>query len=216
MATKEYTYRPRGRSPNWWYGKTPRSLTDEEVEHLLITALGKSFRDHTLILFALNTGLRNTEVIGLNVEDVWFGDAVVRYLDVPARIAKGHKTRSIPLNGDIQQVLDAYILDERASGRITGGDSPLFRAKISNKRLGPRDFQQIVRRHGIAALNHPVHPHMLRHTFATKLAKRVNLKIVQEFLGHYSLQTTQIYLHPSSSDKVDAVEVLNFTSGQKE
>ena len=116
MDTKEYTYRPRGRNPRWWYGKTPQILTDQEALLLLSTAFSYSYRDYTLILLALNTGLRNSEVRGLNVEDVWYGDAVLKWLDLSAQITKNHKPRSIPLNSDTRSVLEEYLHRERSTG----------------------------------------------------------------------------------------------------
>lgn len=213
---KRYIYHPqqRGRNSQWWYGQAPKILTDDEVVLLLDEALKYSLRDFTLIFFAVNTGLRNSEVRGLNVEDVWFGDAVPNWLELSPWITKNHKPRMVPINDENKQVLETYLNDERSTGRITGDNDPLFRSKVRNLRLGPRDFQQIVRRHSLKALNYPAHPHMLRHTFATKLSKRRSLKIVQNILGHDSLQSTQIYLHPSTTDMFDAVNELSFTSGQ--
>jgi len=192
--------------------KTPDILLDTEINFLLCEALNHGLRDYTLIFLALRTGLRNSEVVGLDVENVFQYETVVNVLDLPARISKGKKPRKIPLSRLTRTTLEDYIAEELKSGRITGGESPLFRSKFSNKRLGSRDFQQILRRHSIAALKHPCNPHMLRHTFATKLLEQSNIKIVQELLGHSCLQSTQIYLHPSSSDKAIAIDKLDFVT----
>ncbi|GAI75928.1 unnamed protein product, partial [marine sediment metagenome] len=165
-------------------------------------------RDYTLIVFALNTGLRNSEVIGLNVVDVNPFGTIVKELNLPALIAKNNKPRRIPLNDYIISVLGLYLFEETNLKRITGDKTPLFRSLYSNKRLGQRDFQQILDRHSINALGRHCNPHILRHTFATNLVKQADIKIVQEILGHASLQSTQVYLHPSSSEKLDAVNRL--------
>ncbi len=211
MENHRNPYRSVGPIHKYWYQRAPEILSDQETKRLLDNALNTCRRDFTLILFALSTGLRNTEVIGLNVEDVYPYGTVANILDLPAEIAKGKKPRRIPLGDKIKSHLQTYIDDEAARKRIAGGKDPLFRSKYSNKRLGPRDFQQILRRHSISALNHPCNPHMLRHTFATKLLEKSNIKIVQELLGHSCLQSTQIYLHPSSTDKMNAVNKLDFT-----
>jgi len=208
--------RSGGKNRGYWYQKTPDILLDEEIDLLLDEAMYHGHRDYTLILFTLSTGLRNAEVVGLDVEHIYQFDTVVNMLELPAEIAKGKKPRNIPLNPNIKTVLDQYLFEEFKSRKITGGESPLFRSKWSNKRLGSRDFQQILRRHSITALKHPCNPHKLRHTFATKLLSQSNIKIVQEVLGHASLQNTQIYLHPSSSDKIDALSKLNFGTKRKE
>jgi len=208
----------RSGSPGRKYrkGKTPDILLDNEVSHLLGVALTRSLRDHTLIWFALYTGLRNAEVVGLNVGNVYQFDTVVSILKLPAEIAKGKKPRDISLGNRTRINLEDYILDEMSKGRINGGESPLFRSMFSNKRLGTKDFHQILEKHSINALNQRCNPHKLRHTFATKLLEKSNIKIVQEILGHSCLQSTQIYLHPSSKDKANAIDKLDFGTKRKE
>jgi len=204
------------RTRKQYYQKTPDILSNIEIDLILDEARKHGLRDYTLIFFALNTGLRNAEVIGLNVEDVYPYDIVIDTLELPARIAKGKKPRSIPLCLDIKSALELYIFEEIKSGRITSFDSALFRSKWSNKRLGTKDFHQILERHSINSIHRPCNPHKLRHTFATKLIGQANIKIVQEILGHAGLQSTQVYLHPSSSEKLDAVNKLNFGHNRKE
>ncbi|MBA7530371.1 Tyrosine recombinase XerC [subsurface metagenome] len=193
-----------------YYQKTPSILLDHEIPLLLEEARNHSCRDYTLISLALNTGLRNAEVIGLDVEDVCPYSSIVNTLELPARIAKGKKPRSIPLRNLLISILSFYLIEENNFNRITGLKTPLFRSLYANKRLCPRDFQQILERHAIKSIHRHCNPHMLRHTFATKLIKQADIKVVQEILGHSGLQSTQIYLHPSSSDKLDAVNKLNF------
>lgn len=210
MKRQNKSNRPGIPERKLYYQKTPEILLDHEIDLILEEAKKHCFRDYTLIFLALNTGLRNSEVIGLNIEDVSPYGSVVDTLELPAHIAKGNKPRSIPLNNTIKNALELYIFYENTAKRIAGGKTALFRSKWSNKRLGPRDFQQILRKHAINALKHPCNPHKLRHTFATKLIGQANIKIVQEILGHSNIQNTQIYLHPSSIDKLDAVNKLNF------
>ncbi len=193
-----------------YYQKTPDILLDHEIDLLLEEAIYHSYRDYTLISFALNTGLRNSEVIGLDVEDVYPFRSVIGTLKLPGRIAKGKKPRNIPLNKTIRNILNNYIVNFLQYNKNPYNEFPLFRSKRSNKRLGSRDFQQILERHAIKSIHRPCNPHMLRHTFATKLIAQANIKIVQEILGHSNIQNTQIYLHPSSSEKFDAVNKLNF------
>ncbi len=207
---------PGPRTLKRYYQKTPDILLNNEIDLILDEAKKHGLRDYTLIFFALNTGLRNSEVIGLNVEDVCPYDIVLETLELPARIAKGNKPRSIPLCLDIKDALGVYIFEEIKSERITNGSTALFRSKWSNKRLGRKDFHQILERHSVNSIHRRCHPHMLRHTFATKLIGQANIKLVQDILGHSSLQSTQVYLHPSSSEKLDAVNKLNFGHNRKE
>lgn len=216
MNTRRKSHRPGGPGQARCYQVSPDTLRNEEVELLLRAAYFRGARDYALIFLTLNTGLRNAEVLGLNVEDVYFHEMVVKILDLPGRIAKGNKPRSIPLNSTVRKILQEYIGHEILHGRITDGSSPLFRSHRRNRRLGAKDFQQILERISIESIHRKCVPHMLRHTFATKLLQRSNIKIVQELLGHNSLQSTQIYLHPSSNDKAVAVDKLDFTPNQKD
>lgn len=215
MNTQKKSHRPGGPGPARWYQGTPDILLDDEIDLLLQEAIRHSLRDYTLFLFTLSTGLRNAEVLGLNIENIKPFGVITTILDLPGGIAKNNKQRLVPLNSDIRDALEKYINDEKHRKRIRGGRAPLFRSLRRNYRLGPRDFHQILRRHSITSINRPCNPHMLRHTFATKLLKQSNIKIVQEILGHNCLQSTQIYLHPSSSDMITAVDKLSFISGQK-
>jgi integrase/recombinase XerD len=199
-----------------YYQKTPDILLDHEIPLLLEEAFKHSYRDYTLISFALNTGLRVSEVIGLNVENIRPFDIIIETLELPAEIAKGNKPRSIPINNNIRSVLSLYLSEETSAGRITGGKTPLFRSMWANKRLGRMDFYQILEKHSIKSIKRPCNPHKLRHTFATKLIKQADIKTVQEILGHAGLQSTQVYLHPSSSEKLDAVNKLNFGQIRKD
>ena len=206
--TKSHTGPGRGKKR--WYTRTPEILLDSEIDLLLDEAMKSCFRDYTLIFFTLNTGLRNSEVIGLNISNVYIFNEVPKVLELPATISKGKKPRIIPLNTDIRSILDVYIENEFSSGKITDENCPLFRTKYTNIRLCSRDFQQILEKHARNSIKRRCYPHMLRHTFATKLLRQSNIKIVQDILGHSCIQSTQIYLHPSSSDKIDAVNKLKF------
>jgi len=169
----------------------------------------RSLRDYTLIRFTLATGMRNSEVLGLNVDHVKPYGAITKILKVPAGVAKGGRPRDIPLRWKIRVMLEQYIDADIKILDIPGYENPLFRAKFNNNRLGPRDFQDIMRKYSLAALGRPCHPHMLRHTFATKLLQQSNLRIVQQILGHASIQNTQIYTHPSSTDIAEAIDKMN-------
>lgn len=187
------------------YIKIPEILQDYEIDKLLHAARTYSLRDYTLIRFTLATGMRNTEVLGLDIGHVRLFGVITGIIKLPASIAKGHRPRNIHLHVDIKTCLQTYIDDEAARQRIAGDETPLFRTIYKNTRLGPRDFQNIMRRHSMNAIDRPCYPHILRHTFATRLLQQTNLRVVQIALGHASIQNTQIYTHPSSGDMADAI-----------
>jgi site-specific recombinase XerD len=176
-------------------------LTRPEIEALLLAPDPKTRegrRDHALLLLALQTGLRLSELIGLRCADVALGQAAhVRCL------GKGRKERCTPLTRQTRIVLQAWI-DER-------GGSPAD-VVFPNRQGGtfiPDGVQYLVHKHvQTAQRNCPslkqkrVSPHVLRHTAAMELLQAgVDCSMIALMLGHESMKTTQIYLHANLSLK---------------
>ena len=147
-----------------------------------------SVRDKAIMELFYSSGLRLSELVGLNLGDVDRGDRTVRVL------GKGSKTRIVPVG---RHALDAiaHWLKERTSLAISG-EHALF---VGNRgaRLGARAIQKRIagwaQRQG---LGRHVHPHMFRHSFATHLLESSqDLRGVQELLGHANISTTQVYTH---------------------
>jgi len=194
--------------PNYHGSFSVDILLDSEVESLLAEAQDHSIRDYTMIYLALNTGLRNSELTGLNVENILPYSDITNILDLPPGIAKGHQARSIPLHSQLRVALYSYLVSTFPTETPTPGHFPLFQSKFTSTRLSPRDFQRIVNIHSVNSIRRKIHPHVLRHTFATKLLERSNLRIVQQVLGHKHIQSTQIYTHPSSNEILDALDKI--------
>ncbi|MEM7413213.1 MAG: tyrosine recombinase XerC [Myxococcota bacterium] len=149
----------------------------------------RDLRDRALVEVLYGAGLRVSELAGLDLADV---DA--RRGDVRVR-GKGGKERVVPLPRAAREALETY-LGMRAAGR--GSDTPLFttlRAPKEARRLGVRDVRRVLLRLARAAgLNDRVHPHRLRHSYATHLLDMgADLREIQELLGHASLSTTEKY-----------------------
>ncbi len=175
-------------------------LSEKEIISILRVAAANSKRDYTMILLALATGLRCSELIGLYIEDVApYGD-VSTVLTVPERIAKRKVKREIPLNHETRQVLISWLSSRPSFGHSAAADSFLFTSHNTGNSLSSRDFQRIVKSISTAVLGRSISPHTLRHTFATRVLKQSNTRVVQELLGHARLQTTQIYTHVNSED----------------
>jgi site-specific recombinase XerD len=180
-------------------------LSDIEVDALLAapdrsTFLGR--RDHALLLTAIQTGLRVTELIGLGVGDVVIGTgAHVRCL------GKGRKERATPLTSHTADVLRSW-LDER------GGSSsdPLF-TTTQGRALSRYGVAAIVERHAASAASSctslatkTVSPHVLRHTAAMRLLHAgVGITVIALWLGHEGVETTQIYVHADLTLKEKAL-----------
>lgn len=149
-------------------------------------------RDRTLLLVALQTGLRNSELISLRWRDIEFGvGAHVRCL------GKGRKMRCTPLRPDVARVVASWLSEQ-------GGD-PKDHVFPSSRggALSPDAMQRLVARHVAVACRvcpslsgRTVTPHSLRHSAAMDLLRRgVDLTVIALWLGHESTETTQIYLH---------------------
>jgi len=152
----------------------------------------------------LDTGLRVGEVIQLRRFMLWTQGNCVKALSVPAEIAKLHRERVIPLSAR----LETEITVMHKFMWLNCGDSQnafVFHTGDYLKHITARRIQQIVCAAGMATLGRRVWPHVLRHTFATRLMRVTNVRIVQELLGHRNLSSTQIYTHPNSQDLVTAI-----------
>jgi integrase/recombinase XerD len=171
----------------------PDTLTEEEVNRLLSapfpeTPLG--LRDRAILEVFYACGLRVSELANLRLESFNREDRFVRV------IGKGNKERLVPVGAEAAKSLDKYL--EQGRPRLvmdqTGGEIFLGRhgRRLTTVRLWGI-LREIVGRSGITR---EVHPHLLRHSFATHLLSHgADLRVIQELLGHASLATTQIYTH---------------------
>lgn len=181
-------------------------INDIEIKKLLFAAKENDLRDFTMIFLALSTGLRVSELVGLFIEDVAPFHEVSTILTVPPRIGKGSRKREIPINTETRSIISEFIRIKTLRNQFINSDSFLFVSHHTHNQLSPRDFQRIVKNLSISSIGRSICPHTLRHTFATRLLKHSNLRIVQEALGHSSLQTTQIYTHVDLSDARTAID----------
>lgn len=188
----------------------PEILLDHEIDLILAEAKNQNIRNYTMILLALNTGLRNSEIIGLTVECIRPFEVVSNFLQVPRLIGKGGVSREIPLGADTREALNNFLMYKVDTGEGDQSFSYLFCSKYTGRKLSPRDFQRILYKISVKVLGRSIHPHVLRHTFATKVLANSNLRIVQKLLGHKNISTTQIYTHPNSNDLVNAINNLNW------
>jgi len=170
--------------------RLPKFLSTDEADRLLRSADGddpSALRDRAILELLYGAGLRVSEVANLDARDLDLANRQVRVT------GKGDKTRICLFGQPARDALRRY-LDEGRTQLATGAQSALFLNRAGG-RLTARSVQTIVRNAGTqAALRQPVHPHMLRHSFATHLIEgNADLRIVQHLLGHSSPDTTQIY-----------------------
>ena len=148
-----------------------------------------AIRDKAIIEVIYSSGLRLTEVISLNINDIDFIDRVLTV------IGKGKKARNLPIGKFAIQAIDDW-LKSRQKLVKNNKERALF---ISNRgsRISPRSVQERIKKWAVKqGLSGNVHPHMLRHSFASHILESSgDLRAVQELLGHADISTTQVYTH---------------------
>ena len=170
--------------------RLPKTLDVDQVASLLARKATDplSRRDLAMLELLYSSGLRLAELAGLDIADLDLADRTVRVL------GKGSKTRILPIGRQAIAALRTW-LAERAT-LVKPGNTALFVGQ-GGRRLGARAIQQRIRRWAAGSdFGVPVHPHLLRHSFATHLLESSrDLRGVQELLGHADISTTQVYTH---------------------
>jgi len=165
----------------------PKNMDLDSVFHLLEidTQDPLSFRDKAIMELFYSSGLRLAELAGLDVGDIYFSQRQVKVM------GKGSKERIVPVGKFAIVALESWLVLRKT---ITCVDNALF-VTLKGRRLAHRSIQARLAKWGQEqALNMRVHPHKLRHSFATHmLESSADLRAVQELLGHANLSTTQIY-----------------------
>ncbi|SMN15057.1 Tyrosine recombinase XerC [uncultured Candidatus Thioglobus sp.] len=162
----------------------PETLNYDQLLQLLKPQGGTRFeqRDITIIEVIYSCGLRVSELVSLNVEDV---DLAQGFLSITG---KGGKTRHTPLGTSAQEAIHQYVSERQSA--------PLFVNK-NGERIGVRSVQNMIKKRALnAGIKVNVYPHMLRHAAATHfLQSSHDLRSTQEFLGHAGIKSTQVYTH---------------------
>ena len=171
--------------------KVPNVLTAEEVELLLEQPSSvdlKGMRDKAMLEFAYATGMRVTEIISLNIEDVNVKEGYVV-------CNSKNKKRNIPLGSMSLNALKEYIEKSRPILIKTDEENALF-VNVNGRRLTRQGFWKIVKYYQEQAnITKDITPHVLRHSFATHLLRNgADLKSIQAMLGHSDISSTQVYM----------------------
>ena len=178
--------------------RVPSILTSEEVELLLDQPKDvdlKGTRDKAMLEFAYATGMKVTEIIDLNIDDVDLKENTVT-------CKSGRKTRTIPLGALAEDALKEYIEEARPILIKSEEDKALF-VNMNGSRLTRQGFWKIVKYYKEQAnIEKDITPHVLRHSFATHLLQNgADLKSIQTMLGHSDISSTQIYAQFKINDK---------------
>lgn len=169
--------------------RLPKTLDTDRTLQLLDGALEDDFlaqRDQAILELFYSSGLRLSELTGLNLEQLDLADGLVQVH------GKGSKTRVLPVGRKAREALQQWLPLRALSNPA---DDAVFVSQ-QGRRLGPRAIQLRVKAAGERELGQNLHPHMLRHSFASHLLESSqDLRAVQEMLGHADIATTQIYTH---------------------
>lgn len=165
----------------------------------------KDLRNATMILLMLDAGLRVGEVVQMRLANLLYERHASRSIRVNGAIAKNKTERMIPTTEKLKTAIDrmtefvwVYNPDEP--------DHFAFFISDPHTHLTTRQAQRIVGAASSTAFDRKIHPHVLRHTFATRLLKVTDLRTVQVLLGHQSVTSTQVYTHPNDDDCRTAIE----------
>ena len=169
--------------------RLPKLLDTDRAMQLLDGGVEDDFialRDQAMLELFYSSGLRLSELVGLNLDQLDLPAGLVRVL------GKGNKVRELPVGRKAREALLAWLplraLANPADGAVFIGQQ--------GRRLGARAVQLRVRQAGVRELGQHLHPHMLRHSFASHMLESSrDLRSVQELLGHADIGTTQIYTH---------------------
>lgn len=187
--------------------RNPKYLSLEESEKLLDTIKAEdnrnSIRDYAIITLFLNCGIRLSELVNINIKDIDFSESKMNI------IGKGNKERTICLNKACMKVINDYLLIRPRDKVKFDSRDALFLSE-RKERISNRSVQDIVKKElkkaGLDTRKYSVHK--LRHTAATLMYQygNVDIRALQELLGHESISTTEIYTHVNSERIRNAVE----------
>ena len=178
--------------------KLPDTLSIEDID-LLISSIDLSLpqgdRNRTILETLYSCGLRVTELITLQISDLFFDEGFIRV------IGKGDKQRFVPINNQTQKYITFYINDIRSHISIQKGYEDTLFLNRRGKQLTRVMIFTIVKNLAIkSGIKKKISPHTFRHSFATHLLERgADLRAIQQMLGHESITTTEIYMHLDKS-----------------
>lgn len=196
--------------------KSPETLTILECHQLLDKLIVKAgtprqfclgVRNYTMALLMLDAGLRVGEVVKLQQSDLILAGEPMLNLRIRAEISKTKTERIIPLSGRLRDSLKT-MHDKLWMLHTSTVCYYAFYNDKTSRPLTTRQVERIIEKASMTAFGREVNPHVLRHTFASKLMRVANARIVQDLLGHKQMSSTQVYTHPNSDDKKAAIDKI--------
>ena len=172
--------------------KLPQILSGREIELLLAQPVcvdAKGYRDKAMLEVMYATGIRVTELIDLDLDDVNLELGIIK-------CSSARKSRAIPLYPAALKALSNYLKDVRSTMLATPDESALF-VNVNGQRMSRQGFWKILKHYqGTAKIDKEITPHTLRHSFAVHLLENgADLGSLQELMGHSDISSTQMYTH---------------------
>lgn len=196
--------------------RTPKTLDVDQQEKLLNALLRKGapkktarkgIRNYLLCCLMLDAGLRVGEVVQLKISHLYFNEAPVNTLVLTGTITKNHKERTIPVSVRLAEALRTFFQTWFVWDNANL-DANVFCVGDNVSHMTTRQVENIINAASMKAFGRRINPHMLRHTFASRLLRVTSMRTVQELLGHNYITSTQIYTHPNEDDKKEAIQKL--------
>ena len=182
--------------PRRWQ-RLPRALTAEEIEKVLTPPAHPrppDLCDHAVLELAYASGLRLAELRGVRLEQLHLDSGFITV------IGKGNKERVVPLGRKAVEALQRYLQSGRPNLVTRRSPANVFLTRRGTPFSAVALWLRIKKRVRMAGVERNVTPHMLRHSFATHLLENgADLRVIQELLGHASINTTEIYTHVASN-----------------
>lgn len=195
---------------------TIETITAEQADKMLEAMLGNSnspqkrmrgVRNRCMMMLMLDSGLRVGELVKLLQSDLIFNKEPVSSLRVRSEIAKGKRERLVPLSERLKisiGEMNRHVWEEFVEKHHWYA----FRSINSGRTITTRQVERIIAKYSQIAFGEVIHPHILRHTFATRLMACTSMRNVQVLLGHKNIQTTQVYTHPNDQDLKKAIDTM--------
>jgi integrase/recombinase XerD len=188
-----------------------RTVSPEELTQLLAAVNRRApfgDQDYWLIVLAANTGLRVSELHGLNVHDVVWQGRPRPLLVVPKELGKGRKSRAIPLNARAREAVAGLLDFKRRRGFSTADEAPLFVIR-THTRMSVRTIEDHIQQLRQAAGLEGVTPHSFRHSFVSRVVScGASLVTTQALAGHARVTTLQVYAHTAPDQLAAAVQAI--------
>jgi len=168
----------------------------------------EGLRDYLILSLMLHAGLRLGECMSLTWDCVMLEGAPLESVSISGFNTKSGKSRSVPMCSILKGSLTQYAKECHKRGFSLSG-YVFQKGRDGKLALSHRAVQKFLEKESLICIGIPVHPHQLRHTFATRMMRLADLRTVQSLLGHSSVKSTQVYTHPDQEDFKAATNKLD-------